>query len=97
MKKIIIAVSVLLSLGTVAAMAEKAQHPGAAKAPVVDSQSGLTVEDAYAHVSSAAHADIKKCEGYEAGKDGVYPFECVVGSRGNGSDGGSDSDSGPSN
>ena len=97
MKNIIIAVSVLLSLSTAAAMAEKAQHPTAAKAAVADSQSGLTAEDAYAHVTSAAHADLKKCEGYEDGKDGVYPFECVVGSRSNGSEGGSDGDGGSSN
>jgi hypothetical protein len=87
MKKIIIAVSVLLSLGTVPVMADKAKN-ASATASVAESQTGLTAEDAYAHISSAGHADFKKCEGYEDGRDGVYPYECVVGSRSNGSDGG---------
>ena len=93
MNKIIIACAVLTSILATPAIADSSQGDGA-RLPLAESPSHPAVGHRY--LTAAARHDVEKCEGYVSGDDDIYPFECVVGTHNNGSDGGSDSDSGSS-
>lgn len=85
MKKIILASAVLATVLAVPAMADTSQGDGA-QMPLSESPAGFV---AHRHLAAAQRHDVEKCEAYEAGEDGIHPFECVVGSGSNGSEGSS--------
>ena len=85
MKKIILASAVLASALAMPAMADTSQGDGA-QMPLGESPAGFV---AHRHIAAAQRHDVEKCASYAAGEDGVHPFECVVDSGSNGSEGGS--------
>jgi hypothetical protein len=92
MKKVILAATVLAPVLAMPAMADISQGNGA-MLPLSESASGFFSDPAHtsAHVPAAARHGLKPgpCPAYEDSRDDVYPFECEVGTRSNGSEGGS--------
>jgi hypothetical protein len=97
MKNVIFVAVVLGCAFSSPVMADISQGDGA-RMPLSQSEDGgAFAVDLYAHHSASAGHELEGCRARPAEEDGVAPFECEVGSRNNGSEGGSEgegSDSG---
>jgi hypothetical protein len=89
MKNVISAVALLGLAFATPVKADISQGDGA-RMPLSQSEDGAAAVDRYAHHPASARHELESCRAHAAGEDSVAPFECGVGTRNNGSEGGSE-------